>query len=132
MNDETMSTTGAPVVEPKHVRGSERFEVVDLEWPVEYDGKVYDKITVTRMSTTQVADYTERMATDSGLGAIPMFDAPRAVIEALDADDTAKLDEVAFRFLPRAFRGAGTSTSGTGADTSGSPQPGSADNPSPG
>jgi hypothetical protein len=106
-----------------HTRKGERFDVVTLDWPVEYDGVTYDRITVSRMTVAQLASYMDTIQTDNGLSALPMFDVPRAVVDALDADDGSKLDEVAYRFLPLALRSTAASTPDTGGNTSASPRP---------
>ena len=116
-----MSEVIDPAVVPAavaHTRSSERFEVVTLDWPVDYDGVTYDRITVSRMTVSQLASYVDTIQTDSGLSALPMFDVPRAVVDGLDADDGAKLDEVAYRFLPQQLRNTAASLPLGGGNTS--------------
>lgn len=86
--------------------GRSRSEIVPLEWPVEFDGKVWDKITVSRMTAAQVDAFTDALKVTGDKTPLPMFDAPVAVIEALDADDSIRLNEVVSRFLPRALQSA--------------------------
>jgi hypothetical protein len=83
---------------PKFIGTKPRSEKVPLEWPVEYDGKVWDEIEVRRMSVTDIAT----MSDDSRN--FPMFDAPREVMDALDVDDDIRVREVADRFLPQGFK----------------------------
>jgi hypothetical protein len=113
----------AAVAAATHTRQAERFEVVMLDWPVEYDGVTYDRITVSRMTVTQLANYMDTINKENGLSALPMFDVPRAVVDALDADDGGKLDEVAFRFLPQGLRTTAASNPSTGENISASPPP---------
>ncbi|WEK50303.1 MAG: phage tail assembly protein [Candidatus Kaistia colombiensis] len=84
-----------------------RFEDVILDWPVTIDGVRYDRITVHRMTVGQIANFLET-ASKGGAARVrfPMFSVSDAVLDALDADDGDKIDEVTQRFLPRRFQGA--------------------------
>lgn len=96
---------------PAFVAGKSRSETVKLEWPLEYDGKIYEQITITRPTTADLEAWRNRLAQmraegrDTDKERLPMFDAPGAVIDALDPDDDLAVSEVAERFLPRRFRG---------------------------
>jgi hypothetical protein len=90
---------------PRFVGGRPRSTVVKLEYPIEFDGKVYEQITITRMTVKQLGAYIESIRNASGdPPPPPIFDAPREVIEALDADDSAAIDRIALDFLPRVLR----------------------------
>ena len=111
-----MSDTEISVVEqtapaaPKFAAGKLRSETVPLEWPIEYDGKTYATVTVSRPTIAELDEWRDRIAgmKDAGQDVskerLPMFDAPTPVLEALDPDDEDRVSEVAGRFLPRRFR----------------------------
>jgi hypothetical protein len=88
---------------PRFVGGKVRSETVELDYPVEYDGKTWTHITVRRMTTQEVSEVMQNAGTDK-VSDFPMFDAPTAVMNALDADDDERVQEVAMRFLPRRFK----------------------------
>lgn len=97
--------TAAPAEKPvaRIVGGGIREKTVPLNWPVEYDGTVYESVTIRRCSGTEISDYIIAMAT----GQNPLFpglDCPIAVYDALDADDFEEVDAVVKDFLPRRFR----------------------------
>jgi hypothetical protein len=128
------SDTDTPA-KPVHVRQADRFRVVPLDWPIEFGGVTYDKITVNRMTTAQVAAFvaaTENGSSDDGYAALPMFDAPRVVIDALDADDAERVNETVLDFLPRRYRDTALSSPTGGESTSASPPSASADKASTG
>ena len=91
---------------PKFVGGPPRSEVVKLDYPVEFDGKLWTEITVRRMTAAEVSDWASRAraADDATDIRFPMFDAPNEVMDGLDVDDDERVQEVASRFLPRRFR----------------------------
>lgn len=84
--------------------GRRRSEIVQLEWPVEYDGRVYRAIHVRRMTAAEVDTFVEEARANAGAARLPMFSCPHEVIDALDADDAARVNETVLRFLPRALR----------------------------
>jgi len=90
------------------VDAARRLETVILDWPVEYNGTIYDRLTVRRLTAGEVARFVEAIRAlpeDKRASArLPMVDAPDAVLDSLDPDDDDKIDEVISRFLPRRFR----------------------------
>ena len=97
----------APPKFVERIGGAKRSETVTLEWPVEYDGKVWTEIEVRRMTASHIRDFYESLGDeDSKPARFPMFDAPDVVMDALDVDDEMKVQEVAQRFLPRRVTGA--------------------------
>lgn len=87
-----------------------REKLVPLDYPVEYDGKVYDGIRVRRMTVAEVGAFIEAAGgEDAKTARLPMFDAPPEVLDALDADDAERVNEVVRDFLPRALRPEGAS-----------------------
>ncbi|MDQ0510870.1 phage tail assembly protein [Ancylobacter amanitiformis] len=95
-----------------------RSEPVPLEFPVEYDGRTWTSITVSRLSTPQITQFFEAVLADDKTARLPMFDAPPEVIDALDPDDADKIEEVVQRFLPRRLRPAAGQSPEGGASTS--------------
>lgn len=91
--------------------------VVPLEYPIEYDGKIWEAITVSSPTVAQIAAFSERVVQARELGQstegirLPMFDAPDAVLDALHLDDEDVVSKAANRFLPRRFRDTPESTS---------------------
>lgn len=85
------------------VSDKERARTIELEWPVEFEGVVYDTVTIRRLTTKEVVDF---LATIDGQAQVrwPMYDVPDAVLDALDDDDSFLLDEVVKGFLPRRFQ----------------------------
>jgi hypothetical protein len=104
MNDETQ--VPAPVA--RIVGGAPRTKSIALKWPVEFDGRVYTDITVRRITAGEVDVFVQSVRDGVTAPALPMFDAPPEVLAAMDADDSATLNEAAADFLPRALRGADT------------------------
>ena len=96
-------------------------ETVTLDYPVEFDGVVWDKIVVRSPTVAVVADFAERVSAAGGANLrLPMFDAPDEVLDALHLDDDDRLSEVADRFLPRRFR---VEAKAATASASGEPSP---------
>lgn len=81
-----------------------RSEIVQLEWPVEFDGRVYRAIQIRRMSAAEVDAFVEEARVNAGAARLPMFSCPHEVIDGLDPDDAARVNETVLRFLPRALR----------------------------
>lgn len=100
MIDETSAPAELPAqIEPPRFVGKPRSKTVPLDYPIEFGGKVYDSVTVRRLTGTEVGEFAE--ACRRGDKAIlPMYDCPFEVIEALDADDAAIVHEVTNDFLP--------------------------------
>lgn len=100
--------------------------IVRLEHPVEFDGKIYDAVTVASPTVAQIAAFSERVSQARERGEstddirLPMFDVPDEVLDALHLDDDDLVTEAANRFLPRRFRASPESASGS---SSGSASP---------
>lgn len=93
----------------KHARAGERFRKINLEWPLEYDGKVFGDITLRRLTAAEVAAFVERLDGAKKFRFPMFFDEggspiPDEVLDALDDDDTLALDAACADFLPRRFR----------------------------
>jgi hypothetical protein len=91
----------ARIVSPK-----EREKMVPLEYPVEFDGKIWTEIKVRRVSAQEVADYLELLKSDQAFDIPPMVECPLAVWNALDDDDQLAVDEAARPFTPRRLKAA--------------------------
>ncbi len=100
-------------IAPSFVAGRSREKRIELEWPIEYGGTIYDVITLRRLTVAEVSAFVESVKDlpDGKKFHWPLFfdDAgapvPPAVMDALDADDSERLDSEALDFLPRRFRG---------------------------
>lgn len=119
----TAAETPAPA---RFVGGKPREEVVELDWPVEYDGKVYDRVTVRRISVEELRAFIESSADGASAARMPMFDVPMAVLDALDPDDDERVMKVMRDFLPRRLREAAEASPQAGGDTAPSSPPPSA------
>jgi hypothetical protein len=85
--------------------GPGAFRVVDLAFPVEFDGVVYDKVTVKRMTVAQLGDFLQAVATDPASARLSsMVDIPIEVFDALFPDDYDVIDEAIRDFLPRRLK----------------------------
>lgn len=91
------------LIEPPRFVGRIRSKMVPLEWPIEFGGKLYESVTVSRMTAKQVSEFVEASRAGSKAN-LAMFDCPIEVIDALDADDSEAVNAVALDFLPRALR----------------------------
>lgn len=101
-------TTASPVVfrqEPARVKR------IPLEWPVSFEGRDYDAISIRRMTVAEVASFVETiktMAPDARFR-FPMFidetgaPIPNEVMDGLDDDDGRRVEEAAVDFLPQRF-----------------------------
>jgi hypothetical protein len=114
---EANEITNSPAA-PRFVEKA-RSEVVNLEWPIEYDRTVYRAVEVSRMTVGQIesffAQFNNLNENDPEAARrlrFPMFSAPDAVMDALDHDDHVRIQEAVSRFLPRAFQGEAPSAPG--------------------
>jgi hypothetical protein len=80
---------------------------VPLEYPVEHDGKTYDKLMLRRMRAgdTLVAEETESKAKAGFLMYAAMAGVPVEVIEGLDIDDLMALIEKAVPLMGKSGAG---------------------------
>ncbi|PYF05047.1 hypothetical protein BJ122_102273 [Rhodopseudomonas faecalis] len=109
-----MPQPDADVAAVRYVSDKPRSRSIPLEFPVEYDGKRYDQVTVSRMTTAQVADFMAAVHEQGGKAKLPMYDCPHELLPHLDADDGERVDAAVMDFLPRALREAGASLPQTG------------------
>jgi hypothetical protein len=103
------------------VTTKERQRTVDLDWPVEFDGKVYDKVTVRRVTGREVEEFMRQVDTrdvNAPFPRAPMIDCPTEVYEALDDDDLLRVEEAMVPFLPQRLQRVTGSTPPTSDTTS--------------
>jgi hypothetical protein len=110
---------------PVFVGGRPRAAVIDLDFPVSYDGRTFDKVMLRRPTSGEVAAFFQTLATE-GFTNFPVFFTPEgepipfAVINALDPDDDDKLGERIMEFVPRRLLAPGLDAAGS-ASVSGEP-----------
>ncbi len=111
---------GSPKEPPvaRIVNPAGRSKLVPLQFPVEFDGKVWDSIEIRRCTGGEMRDYFEAMAEAGCFVMPPVIQCPIEVWEAMDADDQYIVDEEAQAFMPRRLKAAVELLSGTGANTS--------------
>ena len=104
---------------PQFVGGKPRSCEVPLDWPLSYGDKIYDRITVRRMTTAEVGAFIAAASGEDTKNArLPMFDCPSEIIDALDPDDAERVNEVIRDFLPRLLRQADEPPPASGESTS--------------
>lgn len=81
-----------------------REKVIPLEFPVEFDGKMIEAITVRRLSGSEVQAYIESVQVGYRSTRVPTIDCPDEVFEAMDDDDRYTVEVAALDFLPRRLR----------------------------
>lgn len=113
----TEGQTPAPAA-AKIVGGKERTRTIPLEWPIEYDGAVYDQLTVRRVGGTDFKTIASMAGKDEEIHLAAMLTGvPPQVIEALDGDDFITVQEAVKDFLPRKLQAAAGQVSETGPNT---------------
>ena len=103
MSNEAAEAEKPKPAAPRFIGDRPRSRTVTLEWPLEFDGKVYEQIVVRRATLADLAVFAEQLAAlPKGQEIhLPMYDAPDAVIDALDPDDRDSLNAAADGFLLR-------------------------------
>jgi hypothetical protein len=114
MSDEAERAEVAPVAEDDVVTlaGPPRVKTVELTYPATYRGRTYRQIGIKRMTTREVADFVERLQHEDGDNAVrfPMVIdddgalVPEVVLDGLDDDDAAAINEAVVSFLPQRLR----------------------------
>jgi hypothetical protein len=85
------------------VPGKSRTKIVDLDWPLEFDGKTYSSVTIRRATIGEWRTFWDEVAEGKDPYA-PWFVEPREVMDALDPDDDAKVADVVDGFFPDRYR----------------------------
>ena len=94
----------APKSEPRFITDRVRSKFIALEWPVEFDGKVYHQIRVHRVTGREMTTFMEKIREGADDVLPPMVDCPLEVWNALDADDQFAIDQAATEFMPRRLK----------------------------
>lgn len=115
-NEEKKQPAGVPVARLKSEDGRER--MVPLNYPVEFDGKLWEEVRIRKITGRELADYIEVLQTSPSSVLPPMIDCPIEVWDAMDADDQADVDDAAQAFTPRRLKAAVELSQGIGGDTS--------------
>ncbi|WP_342361412.1 hypothetical protein [Terrarubrum flagellatum] len=117
----------APAEKPKarFVDAAKRVTTFALKWPIEFDGKIYEKVTITRPTKLQIDALMASSAEGKGFDSeslSPIMDVPYEVYEALDDEDGDPIDTLVGSFFERrvAALRALSEASPSSSDTSGS------------
>jgi hypothetical protein len=108
--------------------GAGAFRVVTLQFPVKFEGKVYESITVRRITMKEMREFVES-ASEGGSATTPNIDCPTGLLDHLDPDDFEEVDKAISDFLPRRLKAAIERAAEIGASTAQS-SPESSDGPS--
>ena len=84
----------------------ERERLVPIEYPVEFDGKLYTEIRIRRITGKELEDYFETLGNGKAFQIPPVVDCPVEVWDAMDADNQDAVDAVARAFMPRRLKAA--------------------------
>lgn len=99
MSEEQKEKGEAKIVSPK-----ERTATITLDWPVEFDGKVYEALTIRRITGTEVELFMRKVAAleEDDLSLVPPgLECPEQVWRAVDDDDRVRIEQAMLPFLPR-------------------------------
>lgn len=94
----------APKPVAKIVTPKEREASVPLDWPVEWDGHLYEAIRIRRVTGLEVETFVREIQVrdeNAPFPKAPMIDCPVEVFEALDDDDRLRVEEAMGPFMPR-------------------------------
>lgn len=98
---------------PTFVGNRARSRTIPLEWPLLWQGQLFEAVVVTRPTTGQVSEYFDRLMAQTEASAalrFPVFydvsgaPVPDMVMDALDPDDSDRLMEALSDFLPGRLR----------------------------
>lgn len=84
---------------PRVILHGSRTREIPLDYPAEFAGVTYDKVTVRRMMPDEVAAFIA--GADDGEARLPMFSVPDIVLDALDPDDSDAVNAAMLDMLPR-------------------------------
>lgn len=118
ISDKVETTEEAPVKEARIVSPKERTATVELDWPIEFDGKTWNEVTIGRVTGKEVDEYLTAVLGGDTRTMLPVVKCPVEVYDALDDDDRFRVEEAALPFLPRRLREAAKSLESTPGDTS--------------
>ena len=103
---ETYRMTDEPTLKPEAriVSTKPRSTTVALDHPVEFDGTLYESVTIRRVTGKQVDDFIRASAAlkeGEPQPQLPVLDFPREVYDEMDDDDRLRVEEALLPFLPR-------------------------------
>lgn len=104
MTDEAQTEAAPEVPAARIITDKVREKLIPLEYPVEFDGKLYTDVRVRRVTAGEVRDYLDKLRNGDASALPPVVDVPLAVWEVLDADDMQTIDEAAAEFMPKRLR----------------------------
>ncbi len=94
-----MSKKTAPAV----VLGGNRTRDIPLTYPAKFEGVIYDKVTIRRMSQDEMQAFIAAAAGDDDIR-LAMHDLPDVVFDALDPDDADAVNAAMLDMLPRKLK----------------------------
>lgn len=86
---------------PSVILHGNRSREIPLEYPAQFDGVTYEKVTVRRMTQAELAVFIASSEDDA---VPPMFDIPPEVLAALDPDDSDAVFAAALDMMPRRLK----------------------------
>lgn len=101
-NQDQAETSTAPI-SVKFVNEEGRSRLVLLEYPVDFDGKLYTWIKVRRVTGGEMDTYMKSLQAGA-VSLPPVIDCPIEVWDAMDADDQLAVDQAADEFMPRRLK----------------------------
>lgn len=105
----------------KIVSTKEMERLVPLEWPIAFEGKLFDQVRVRRITGHQLQAYIEALgSSESKSPPPPTIDCPQEVWDVMDADDMDAVGTASMDFMPRRMKAAADQTPSSGDGTSGS------------
>ena len=104
--------TDKPAAKMVSMNGREKW--VTLDYPVAFDGIIWEQIRVRRVTGEELNEYLKQAGQDFVLP--PVVDCPIEVWNGMDADDQASVDEAAMEFMPKRLRAAAEALAGNTRD----------------
>lgn len=100
--------TDKPAAKIVSMDGREKW--VTLDYPIAFDGIIWEKIRVRRVTGQELSEYLRQADQDFVLP--PVVDCPIEVWNGMDADDQTSVDEAAMGLMPKRLRAAAEALSG--------------------
>lgn len=95
----------------KFVNEEGRSRMIPLEYPVEFDGKLWTEIEIRRVTGGQMDAYMKAVVAGENV-LPPVIACPMPVWEAMDADDQFTVDQAAAPFMPKRLKRLMAATAG--------------------
>lgn len=103
MPQENQDQAEAPPLAAKFVNEEGRSRLVPLEYPVDFNGRLYSEIKVHRVTGGEMDAYMKSLQAGA-VSLPPVIDCPIEVWDAMDADDQLAVDRAADAFMPRRLK----------------------------